>query len=573
MKQITEITVRNVKGIENHTFDHNILPNKPTIMVASNGFGKSSLAIAFDSLKQTGISLDKTHFHKNDVTKLPEILVTFDDGSAIHNLVADNQRNTIKDHFETLVVRNSLKPTANLQNIGGRHNASPSLNIEDIVLIRTIPEKVGFDYKYADTKRDFGSSGKILPNLKDILSNKEFVLALHDANVHFDRLDGLRNAAKIVAFKNHTNQLTGTANQIIGNLDFTPLDGVDPLENAVPVIQKYFPDDQNPLLIAMQVADEFVASDMVNIAKRYGYDLKKGQAEKLLEPLTDTWQTIKPKENRQKGLVVEFPKAHQISNGERDIICLVAKLIKFAFQLKKERSILLIDDVFDYLDDANLIAVQFYISNLIQQAKDMGVEIYPIILTHLDPIYFRTFSFKKQKIEYLEKRANAVPEQVQKIVLNREDTRIKDDLSKYFLHYHTGNGTLQDADVNALGLDHGIKDSAAFLAYVNAEFDSYLDDDPYDPISVGIALRIKVEKIIHDLLPHGDRAEFLGIHRTTKKLDFAEEKLVDIPEYFYMLGTIYNGITHIRNPNADNFTPWFTKLDNKTIKSIVRKLT
>jgi hypothetical protein len=573
VKQITNIIVRNIKGVGNHTFNHCVIPNKPTIMVASNGFGKSSLAIGFDSLKRTGISLDKAHAHKGDEALTPEILVTFDDGNTVYNLNADDQQNSIKDMFEVLVIRNSLKPEAKLQNIPGiPSRASPSLGIEDIILVKTIPDKTNFTYGFRDVQAGFGVNGKILPNISLMLSNQNFVLNLVKEDLHFERLAQVQNEARLNAFKDHANSFTGTANHIISNIDFTLLDNVLPLVNAVPVIEKLFPDEANPLLIALQVAEAFNVSEMVKIAKRYEYEKRKKQAESFIEPLVSTWKEIKPKEKPRKGLVIEFPKANQISNGERDIICLVAKLIQFSFQRIKNRTILLIDDVFDYLDDANLIAVQFYISRLIKHAKEGGNEIYPIILTHLDPMYYRTFRLKGQKVEYLEKRPTVVLKHVEKIIIHREDPRIEADLSKCFLHYHTDNCTLDNNDVIDLGLHQPISNSEDFHTFVNGEFDKYLNNQSYDPISVGIALRIRVEKIVHDLLPENKKEEFLNEHGTVKKLDLAENNNIDVHEYFYLLHTIYNGTPHLVSANYDNFTPWFTKLDNKTVKNMIHEI-
>lgn len=48
---INSITIENVKGIERLEIKQTIQPNRPNILVAPNGFGKSSIAIAFNSLK------------------------------------------------------------------------------------------------------------------------------------------------------------------------------------------------------------------------------------------------------------------------------------------------------------------------------------------------------------------------------------------------------------------------------------------------------------------------------------------------------------------------------------------
>ena len=54
---ISKIEVNNIKGIENLAINEYIYPNRPNILVAPNGFGKSSLAVAFKTLLENKIKL------------------------------------------------------------------------------------------------------------------------------------------------------------------------------------------------------------------------------------------------------------------------------------------------------------------------------------------------------------------------------------------------------------------------------------------------------------------------------------------------------------------------------------
>lgn len=72
---INKITIENIKGIENKTFELNINPNIPSIFVAPNGFGKSSFAIAFNSLNKKKLKLDEDYRHKNNQNLLPKIVI------------------------------------------------------------------------------------------------------------------------------------------------------------------------------------------------------------------------------------------------------------------------------------------------------------------------------------------------------------------------------------------------------------------------------------------------------------------------------------------------------------------
>jgi len=54
---LKKITIEHVKGISNRNFELNILANKPSLLVAPNGFGKSSFATAFNSLQTNKLSV------------------------------------------------------------------------------------------------------------------------------------------------------------------------------------------------------------------------------------------------------------------------------------------------------------------------------------------------------------------------------------------------------------------------------------------------------------------------------------------------------------------------------------
>jgi len=62
--KIKSIEITNVKGISNSKFTFDLIPNKPNLLVAPNGFGKSSFSIAFDSLKSNKLELNEKNYHQ-----------------------------------------------------------------------------------------------------------------------------------------------------------------------------------------------------------------------------------------------------------------------------------------------------------------------------------------------------------------------------------------------------------------------------------------------------------------------------------------------------------------------------
>src|SRR5690606_31020695 len=110
-------------------------------------------------------------------------------------------------------------------------------------------------------------------------------------------------------------------------------------------------------------------------------------------------------------------------------------------KFKKEKCILIVDEVFDYLDDANLVAVQYYTTQLIDEFKKANKQLYPLILTHLDPTYFKGYVFgrkHKLKVYHLSKvHATASPHLVRILKeRNKASSIVKGDIEKLLLHYH-----------------------------------------------------------------------------------------------------------------------------------------
>lgn len=299
------------------------------------------------------------------------------------------------------------------------------------------------------------------------------------------------------------------------------------------------------------------------------YLLEKRKFDDLLTSFNTTWKEIKTMETNNK-LVVKFPLAKDISNGQRDTLTFIAMLFKAKGKLNKQKNILIIDEVFDYLDDANLISLQFYISKLIKRFKEEGREIYPIILTHLDPNYFKNFVFKNQQIHYLNKGNSNVNNNFIKLLKVRNNKEIKDDVSKYLLHYHTDEINKREK-FKELKLKETWGEGKNFKKYIEDEIMKYFNCEDYDPFAVCCAVRVKIEECTYNMInDEHDKKEFLNTHKTKEKLDYAQSKVANIPDSFYLLGVIYNEAMHWKD-NQDNITPIVTKLKNLTIRKMIKE--
>ena len=83
---INKIFIDNIKGIDHFEFSQDLYPNRPNILVAPNGYGKSSFATAFLSAQNGPIVLKPEECHTEDINNNPKLEVSLNNGQT---LVAD----------------------------------------------------------------------------------------------------------------------------------------------------------------------------------------------------------------------------------------------------------------------------------------------------------------------------------------------------------------------------------------------------------------------------------------------------------------------------------------------------
>lgn len=151
------IRIVNIKGIADKTFPLKIIPNKPSLLYAPNGFGKSSLTIAFNSFNRNRIRLQADDYHENNEANRPrlELSVRRADHSQV-TLICDDTSNTISPEFDVFVINNQLRAKGTRLRFGGRTNFSASLAVESIALIDSIPQEENFPYVVGQSRQHSG---------------------------------------------------------------------------------------------------------------------------------------------------------------------------------------------------------------------------------------------------------------------------------------------------------------------------------------------------------------------------------------------------------------------------------
>lgn len=573
---LKSIDIENVRGIKSCTFQLDIVPNKPSLLVAPNGFGKSSLAAAFAALKTNRIELPKDQFHLGDESLAPKLTLTIRRNDGTSTLVADRNCNAIAAFFDIHVIASRLRAKATKHNMGKFTTATASLEISDLVLVQTIPPKAQHAYDVMEMRTRFGASGKAFRSLGKTLGSPTLADGFIDLYGKMDKVSGVRIQNDIEEMTALLQAQAGTADEIrawAGGALAPRLEAIDAVKALADLLAMAAGPTQariDALLSGLQVVLTYLGNKKAfkEACKYLSYVNEKESFEDIIKAFGSTWKRVKPTE-RKGSLVVSFPPALHISNGQRDSLCFAAELRKIERSISSRDIILVIDEVFDYLDDANLVAVQYYITKLIKKVREKQRNMYPLILTHLNPYYFRNFTFASQKVYFLKKSKPAVNKDFRALIAKREDPSIKDDLGRHYLHYDPSPVDVT-TQFQALGLKESWGDSIAFHSYTEAEWNKYVNEsDNYDPFAVCCFVRVRIEKIVHDAIQGPvQKSDFLGKRMTKNKLDFAVANGVDVDDTIYLLGIIYNDGMHVHG-NVDDNSPIVSKLENRTIRHML----
>jgi hypothetical protein len=563
---IKNIIIKEIKGIQSKEFKFNVVANKPNLFVAPNGFGKSSFAKSFSSMKTTGIDLDINDRYKQDINTNPEIQIHMNSGEIF---MANSDSNDILSEFSVQVINSQLYPKASTKNFGPFRSTQSNICVRPIKVINTIPTKTIINYSYSNIKSSFGNMGKLITNMKQILNDPDFIIRLSAIHGDLKKFTQVRKKAMINSFLNNIKEYRGTKQELLlKSYDFSIINGDEGFNKVLSLIMKTIQVEIPTIteyLNTIQIIDVFNnnKSNMTKIYKYYNYLHIKEELDSLLTTSNTTWQNIKTKKSGS-SLILELPSASEISNGERDILCFLAKLYEAKSKLTKARSILIIDEIFDYLDDGNLITAQYYINKMIEDSKNKGKKIYPIILTHLDPQYFKTYLFKLKNINYLDTSI----EIINKYNINNalKHRKAIEKLATHFLHYNPEE--VIENKLKEYNVDEVIINSSGMYNAAKEEINRYIEDKKYDVALVCIGLRIHIEKSVFVLLNEDKKSEFLDIHGTSKKLDYVSDLGIVVPEIYYLLGIIYNEVLHL-DPQCKKLISIGQKLNNKVIKNMI----
>lgn len=569
---IKKLHIENIRGFSSVELPFELLPNYVNIAVAPNGFGKSSISTAFQCIQGSRLRVDNVdkHLHKEDQ---PSLLSILNDDIW---LTANEEKNEISQYFSVNVIKSAVKPKAKMPRVNGYAVARPYLEMENIELRKVVP-KISLDYSLASFKDELSPNQKVVPNLLKLCDSgptRSFLLS------NLSEIDKLKKKSTQLIFKGVREFIKsnrGTKQEISQEIEtlFSEkvsddavlrglIDGLCTIEPKISI------SDSILLLYQLNELREKNRGDLKKWLEFGDYQGWLEAARDFIRDVNSAWVEATISEKKGK-VVTTFPQAESLSNGQRDLLYFACNLWKARDAGSSRPTILVIDEIFDYLDDANLLVAQYFLSNIIKYYKRRSGMIYIVILTHLDPVFFRGYALKKQRVIYLQSNSSCVSETMRKIIGQRDDCVWKEDLDKYFLHFHPGDRNISSVFNESFGLRKVLGTKKGFYDFLEVEWKKAVaGDSKYDPFAVCVFLRINIEKCAFEKISNEDcQRRFLETSGTANKLLYAESIGISVPEVCFILGILYNDALH-RKDGVTNDSSVIIKLQNISLRKMMR---
>lgn len=217
---ITKIQITNIKGFgsTNNILDVELQPSKVNIVVAPNGFGKTSLTTAFKCVMMNSrrLEVEKDLKYQKDDSKVSVFRITEDRTT----YVSDNSKNEIATNFNCQVISSLLTADTISKKIGAISHIDAYLDINSVVLrsVKTKPVKL---YKVTEIRNYFGIKGKVLENIDACLENVTFIQGLSSYFYAFRKFDGKNRKKMINDIVTYVNGQTTSLDVIKRNVDLS----------------------------------------------------------------------------------------------------------------------------------------------------------------------------------------------------------------------------------------------------------------------------------------------------------------------------------------------------------------
>ena len=590
--------IRNIKGYGDipQEITLNLNPNRLNFVVAPNGSGKTSFTTAFNCLSNGKIDVPLEWKYKKQKNATSSLSIATNGVE----WVANGRSNKISSEWNPVVI-NTRVHTDIMANAGERGAMvnEPITRVMSICAKESIPPKVIIPYDLAAIKGDFGIKRGALKDYSASINTVKFLIAIKES------IPCLYQFNYYPVAKSRINQLVNKINAKNGNIrtlkskmsdaDFKTIEQYNNYKKFKVAFSPILGTNSHKLdyfLLFYQLFTIYTthSTEIKNAVAWAEYEFIKQQISMDLECVKCPWKGASLKE-RDNKLFIDYPLVDEYSNGQRDIMTLYTQLLLFKQSLSDNKKyILILDEVFDYLDDANLLAAQYFVSSLLEKNNENST-LYIILFTHLDPDYYRTYVLKKYiNVQYLITQ-KPIPNTLIKCFIGYRDwlkkkwnegdldkAQLYKNLSNYLFHYNPNDCNYREEIKNHQYIQHPVKETwgekSVLYTYLIGEVNNYLSGENYDPYAVAFAIRLRVEKIAYNLITDEQiKKDFLDANQSYDKIEICTNHNIPIPIFYMMVIAIGNEADHLKEKNGEyQEKEMVYKLKNNIIKRIISNI-
>ena len=466
MNIIKRIKIENIKGKDNWElkFD-DFNANQPNIIVAPNGYGKSTLAVAFEAASKGRMKLNSKDYYKLNESNHPMLEIELlGDHKGVYTTT--DSEGGISNSFTVYTINSPLYAKNTTRGFGGNTAATADLRVEDVIIFDKIPPKAELNYSYSKLRDWFSDKAKLFENISKMLRSH------HNIDLLLSNIETIKKCCTQTKIQNKMSTFLsdcsdkGTTKFIKSSIPDEKADelyGLPHLQDLLNAIDNMEGKDDgwekiDTIFTAIQICKLMAEADNFKELKKVHQYLYFKQVKSTLDDRLKLFNTTGRKittHEKKNKLVVSFERADSMSNGERDVLSFIANLTKFEVVFNKPMGILVIDEVFDYLDGSKLLIVQYYLSELINRIKKEKRILFPIIFTHLDPYVFSNYYFSTKNIHYISchSQININSPIVKLLQLRNSNNDLKNEIETYYIHYHDQEHFPSEQLKNQMGND------------------------------------------------------------------------------------------------------------------------
>ncbi len=321
----------------------------PTIVVAPNGYGKSTIATAFEAAANGQMKVKEKDLYQcnaNNHSKLEVELC----GEYSGTYVSTDTEGNISRNITLCTINSPLYAKNTTRSFGRNVAATADLRVEPVIVYSQIPESCSLNYSYRNISSMHGNKKKLFVNISEMLTDYSNIAALLKINDCLKKCCiQTRIQEKFQSFLNSCSE-NGTAESIKNQISHDKINDIHKNSNIGMLMDCISNMNNKPvgwhdvdvIFTAIQLCDLFKSyfdQGENNILRKVyaflSYKRTKVLIDEQLDLFNTTGRTVKTHEDHGK-LVINFDRALSMSNGERDILSFIANLTKFEVEFKKK---------------------------------------------------------------------------------------------------------------------------------------------------------------------------------------------------------------------------------------------